>query len=53
VRFRLQQPLVAAHDRKKSNGLFWGSPQVSGVGHIGRQLAEVFIEKSSKSGAMR
>jgi IS5 family transposase len=38
---------------KKGIGLFLRLLHASGLGHIGRQLREFFIDKSSKSGAMR
>jgi IS5 family transposase len=38
---------------KKSIGLFLRLLQASGLGHIDRQLREIFTDKSSKSGAMR
>jgi IS5 family transposase len=38
---------------KKGIGLFLRLLQASGLGHIGRQLREIFINKSAKSGAMR
>jgi len=38
---------------KKSIGHFLRLLQASGLGHIGRQMQEVFTDKSSKSGAMR
>jgi IS5 family transposase len=38
---------------KKGIGLFLRLLQASGLGHIGRQLREIFIDKSAKSGAMR
>jgi hypothetical protein len=38
---------------KKGIGLFLRLLQASGMGHIGRQLREIFIDKSAKSGAMR
>jgi IS5 family transposase len=38
---------------KKGIGLFLRLLQTSGLGHIGHQLREIFIDKSAKSGAMR
>jgi hypothetical protein len=38
---------------KKGIGLFLRLLQASGLGHIGRQLREIFIDKSSTPGAMR
>jgi IS5 family transposase len=38
---------------KKGIDLFLRLLQASGMGHIGRQLREIFIDKSAKSGAMR
>jgi IS5 family transposase len=38
---------------KKGIGLFLRLLQASGMGHIGRQLREIFIDKSGKSGVMR
>jgi hypothetical protein len=38
---------------KKGIGLFLRLLQASGLGHIGHQLREIFIDKSAKSGAMR
>jgi IS5 family transposase len=38
---------------KKGIGLFLRLLQASGMGHIGRQLREIFIDKSATPGAMR
>jgi IS5 family transposase len=38
---------------KKGIGLFLRLLQASGLGHIGHQLREIFVDKSAKSGAMR
>jgi hypothetical protein len=38
---------------KKGIGLFLRLLQASGLGHIGRQLRGVFVDKSSTPGAMR
>jgi len=38
---------------KKGIGLFLRLLQASGLGHIGRQLREIFVDKSATPGAMR
>jgi IS5 family transposase len=38
---------------KKGIGLFLRLLQASGMGHIGRQLREFFVDKSATPGAMR
>jgi predicted acetyltransferase len=38
---------------KKGIGLFLRLLQASGLGHIGHQLREIFIDKSYTQGAMR
>jgi IS5 family transposase len=49
LNFPINYKLIA----KKGIGLFLRLLQASGLGHIGHQLREFFVDKSSKSVAMR